>query len=105
MQNPDDPTAQEILAVDATLSVRVQTLRDTYTNVVATVEAFPESMQPAVLHVLSPQVGGVLTSLSVHPDLITQINRELQGILGRYQTPSLEELQAVGQQLSQDGDG
>lgn len=101
MQNPEEEGAAEILARDSELSIRVQTLRDTYHTVMETVEAFPEPMQPTVLHVLAPQVDSVLTQLKIAPELITQISLEMSGILGRFKTPTMEELQAVGQQLQE----
>ena len=100
MMNRDMEGSEEILERENVLADRVRFLRDAYNQVVSTTEQFPEDLQPTVLYVLSGKVTETLNQLQVPEALIQKLMLELNGILGRYDKPTQEQIATVASQLN-----
>lgn len=99
--DPDNELSQSVLATERGHAFKRTQLRATYTNVLNTVLAFPEPLQPTALHVLSAQVPQVLEQLELSPAVQGEVMTELAGILDNFDDPTDEQLAQVGAAIQQ----
>jgi len=79
--NPTDPDAQAVMMQEGEYVAQRSILNSTYEQVLSTVMAMPESLQPATLVVLSGQIADTLTALGLDDEVRVSIVSELGEIL------------------------
>jgi len=84
--NPTDPAASAIMLQEGEYVAQRTALNDTYEQVLATVSAMPENLQPATLVVLSGQIAGTLSVLGLDEEVRVSVTAELGEILQGLET-------------------
>jgi len=102
LRNLDEPATQAVLAKEKIYGDKIKALEENYIKVSGIIANTPESLQPAMLKIISASVGDMLTDMSLDTTVITSVNGELADILNDYEnvTPDqLQQAQGVLQQI------
>ena len=101
LRNLDDPTTQEVLALEKDYGEKLEALVDTYHKVIQIMSNTPEALRPAMFQILGGEVQTFLTDIGVEPNVLQQVMGELADILNDFPEQTPEQLQAAGAVLEQ----
>ena len=101
LRNLDDPTTQEVLALEKDYGEKLTALVDTYHKVIQIMSNTPEALRPAMFQILGGEVQTFLTDIGVEPNVLQQVMGELADILNDFPEQTTEQLQAAGAVLEQ----
>ena len=101
LRNLDDPSTQEVLALEKGYGDKLEALVDTYHKVIQIMQNTPDELRPAMLQILGAEVQTFLTDIGVDPNVLQQVMGELADILNDFPEQSSAQLQAAGAVLAQ----
>ena len=101
LRNLDDPTTQEVLAIEKDYGDKLTALVDTYHKVIQILHNTPEEIRPAMFQILGREVQQFLIDIGVEPYVEQQVMGVLADILNDFPEQSSAQLQAAGAVLAQ----